>query len=58
MKQDGAAKQKSKLDLESEVVEDYMVKHVREMIHRVGSYERFNKILKRAIASEISLNDL
>jgi hypothetical protein len=35
-----------------------MVLHVREMIHRVGSYERFNKILKRAIASEGSLNDL
>jgi hypothetical protein len=38
MNQEGPAKQKSKVDIEEEVVEEYMVKHVREMIHRVGGY--------------------
>ena len=31
-----------------------MVKHVREMIHRVGSFDRFRKIVKKAIATESS----
>ena len=31
-----------------------MVKHVREMIHRVGSFDRFRKIVKKAITSENS----
>ena len=31
-----------------------MVKHVREMIHRVGSFDRFRKIVKRAITTDSS----
>ena len=31
-----------------------MVKHVREMIHRVGSFDRFRKIVKKAITTESS----
>jgi hypothetical protein len=37
----GPNKQNSKQEIESEVTEEYMVKHVREMIHRVGSYDTF-----------------
>jgi hypothetical protein len=51
---DGPAKQKSKQEIEQEVAEDYMVKHVREMIHRVGSFDRFRKIVKRAITTDSS----
>jgi len=54
LNQEGPAKQKSKQEIEQEVAEDYMVKHVREMIHRVGSFERFRKIVKRAITTENS----
>ena len=35
-----------------------MVKHVREMIHRVGSFDRFRKIVKKAIATESSSKGL
>jgi hypothetical protein len=52
LNQDGPSKQKSKQEIEQEVAEDYMVKHVREMIHRVGSFDRFRKIVKRAITTE------
>ena len=54
MNHDGPAKQKSKQEIEQEVAEDYMVKHVREMIHRVGSFDRFRKIVKRAITLDSS----
>jgi hypothetical protein len=31
-----------------------MVKHVREMIHRVGSFDRFRKIVNKAISTDSS----
>jgi chorismate mutase len=52
----GAAKQNSKQEIESEVTEEYMVKHVREMIHRVGSYDKFRKIVYKAVTTESSSN--
>jgi hypothetical protein len=31
-----------------------MVKHIREVIHVVGSYDRFRKIVKMAIETDTS----
>ena len=31
-----------------------MVKHVKEMIHRVGSFDKFRQIVKRAVTTENS----
>jgi hypothetical protein len=42
------------MEIEEEVVEDYMVKHVKEMIHRVGSFDKFRQIVKRAVTTENS----
>jgi hypothetical protein len=53
-----AAKQNSKQEIESEVTEEYMVKHVKEMIHRVGSYDKFRKIVYKAVTTESSGNTL
>jgi len=35
-----------------------MVLHIREMIHRVGNFDRFKKIVRRALASDSSLKGL
>jgi hypothetical protein len=35
-----------------------MVKHVKEMIHRVGSYDKFRKIVYKAVTTESSGNTL
>ena len=35
-----------------------MVKHVREMIHRVGSFDMFRKIVKKAINTDSSAKSL
>jgi hypothetical protein len=35
-----------------------MVKHVKEMIHRVGSYDKFRKIVYKAVTTESSGNAL
>jgi len=35
-----------------------MVKHVREMIHRVGSFDRFRKIVNKAISTDSSGKNL
>jgi hypothetical protein len=51
---DGSSKQKSKQEIEAEVAEGYMVKHIREVIHVVGSYDRFRKIVKMAIDTDTS----
>ena len=54
LNQDGDTKQNSKQVIEEEVTEEYMVKHVREIIHRMGSYDRFRSIVKKAITSDSS----
>ena len=51
---DGSSKPKSTQEIEAEVAEEYMVKHIKEVIHVVGSYDRFRNIVKMAINTDAS----
>ena len=41
---------KSRQDIEAYVAEEYLVKHIKEIIHVVGSFDRFRRIVKLAIS--------
>ena len=43
-------KLKSRQDIEAFVAEEYLVKHIKEIIHVVGSFDRFRRIVKLAIS--------
>ena len=43
-------KLKSRQDIEAYVAEEYLVKHIKEIIHVVGSFDRFRRIVKLAIS--------
>ena len=45
-----ANKLKSRQDIEAYVAEEYLVKHIKEIIHVVGSFDRFRRIVKLAIS--------